>query len=169
MFYFLSGILFFSVTLISYSLKCGLFSLVFFYIFSVIIKKNSFDDNKFLFNFIVLLIFMLFVLVFKNDNIIKLKTTFIYFCISLFFYFSYFYKKIIFRDFLFKYNFVLSDSILNSINLAFALFFFFLSMLNIYIALNYSTKFWLFFKTFGFSFLFILFIFFVYTCVVAKK
>lgn len=168
MFYILSTIVFFVVAL-TYSLKHAILSLICLYIFFFIIKKKRFNDNKMLFNFLLLLIFGLFAFIFDNDDIIKFKTSFVYFIFSLFFLISFFFKKFFFKTYLTKYNFYLDDIILNQINLFCALFFLFLSVLNIYIVINFSTKFWIFFKTFGFSFMFFIYLFFIYLFILKKK
>lgn len=169
MFYFLSSILFFCVALISNNIKYGFFSVFFLYIFTVIIKKNSFNDNKFLFNFVLLLFFFILVLIFKDDNLIKFKTSILYFFLSLFFFISYFYKKFYLKEFLAKNNLILPTRMINFVNLSFCLFFLFLSCLNIYVSFTYSTTVWLIFKTFGCSFLLFFFVLFIYKVVFVKK
>lgn len=161
MFYFFSAMLFFFVAF-NYNIKYSILTLILFNIFFLIIKKKSLNDNKFLFHFCILLVFGSVSILFDNDNIIKFKTSFIYFFLSLFLLFSYIYENKVLKKYLINYNINFFDTNLNKIVLSFSLFFFILSILNIYIALNFSTKSWLIFKTFGFNFIFILFCLFIY-------
>lgn len=161
MFYIASAILFFIVAL-SYNIKYAILSLICFNIFFFIIKKKSFSDNKALFNFSFLLIFGLLTFIFDNDNIIKFKTSVIYIILSFFLICVYFCKNNFFETILLKYNLFLDHVNVRRFILSLSGLYFFLSILNMYIVMTFSTKFWLFFKTFGFSFIFLVFILLFY-------
>ena len=98
---------------------------------------------------LMIFVFGSFTVFFHNDAFIKWKVTFIYALFALALLASqYLFKKPIIKQMLGK-ELTLPDNIWSRLNVAWALFFIVLSVLNIYIAFNLPQEVWVNFKVFG--------------------
>ncbi|CAL4322375.1 septation protein A [Buchnera aphidicola] len=124
----------------------GLTCIIYWMIYKEIDKIN-------LFSFITITIFGSLTIFFHNSQFIKWKITIVYMFFSLILFISQFCtKKPILQRFLEK-DIKLSKLDWKKINIFWALFFLFCSLLNIYIALWLSETTWVSFKVFGLSIL----------------
>jgi intracellular septation protein len=104
------------------------------------IKKNILN-YKYIFIFILCLVSLFLSIIFDNDIFIKLKPTFIYWCIVIFFISSF--NNKIFLLIEIKKNLIY---IKNYIKYSFSIFFFLMGLLNLYIIINFDTYIWIIFK-----------------------
>ncbi len=92
----------------------------------------------------------------NNQDFLKIKLTIIYLIFSLLLFYSFFAKKT-WLSYLFGQQINLPNHIWQKLSLNFALFFLFSCIVNEIIWRNFDTDFWVNFKIFGFTFLFIFF------------
>ncbi|WP_422667200.1 septation protein A [Buchnera aphidicola] len=124
--------------MISSGLSCLLYVLIY----------NKIDKIHLL-SFITILILGSLTIFFHNSQFIKLKVTIIYMFFSTVLLINQFFmKKLLIKNFL-KKDITIPDIYWEKINLYWALFFLFCSILNVYISFNFSETFWVNFKVFG--------------------
>ncbi len=147
MFNFISLLIFILIYYL-YNIYLSLLFINLYYLFIIFyFKLKNKQNNK---KFLIILLLSIITFYFKNDIFIKLKPTIIY----------YFFSLLIILFYLFKYPFLKKLNYLNNIEYnkclvnylygSFITFFITIGCLNIYIAFNYNTNFWLIFKMFGF-------------------
>ncbi|MDA8561694.1 septation protein IspZ [Gammaproteobacteria bacterium] len=123
-------------------------------VFATRIFKGKFDKKQSIILF-VLLFFGSLTLYFHDPIFIKWKLTVVYWAVGLAFVLSHFVGKKTLIQYLFasvgpdsnKIN--IPSSVLRSLNVAWSLFFIILGGINILIAYNFSTDFWVNFKLYG--------------------
>lgn len=99
--------------------------------------------------FLMVLVFGTMTLVFHDDTFIKWKVTVIYILFSIALLASqYIFKKPIIKQMLGK-EIVLPENVWSNLNLAWAIFFVLLGLLNIYVAFYLAQDIWVNFKVFG--------------------
>ena len=116
--------------------------LIFVYLFYKKIEKMQ------LITFIMVLFFGGMTLFLQDDNFIKWKVTIVYFCFSLGLIISHLMGKSAIKGLL-NNEISLPNHIWSHINWAWVAFFFFCSLLNLYIAYHFPLEFWVNFKVFG--------------------
>jgi intracellular septation protein len=87
-------------------------------------------------------------IIFQNEQFIKIKPTILYFLFALILLVPQLFGKLLIKSLLGK-QLKLPSLAWKKLNTAWLLFFSFLGVLNLYIAQNYSTDFWVDFKLFG--------------------
>ena len=111
--------------------------------------KNGKAEKMHIITFLMILVFGSLTLILHNDAFIKWKVTVIYALFSTALLVSQFlFKKPIIKQMLSK-ELCLPDNIWNNLNIAWALFFGILGVINIYIAFNLPQDVWVNFKVFG--------------------
>ena len=100
--------------------------------------------------FFFIILFGLITILLKDDIYIKLKPSVIYFILSIIFYSSHFIgnKDPIIKKIM-QSKIALPIKIWNKISYSWIIFFIILSFTNVFIAYNYETEIWVYFKTFG--------------------
>lgn len=99
--------------------------------------------------FVMVLVFGTLTLILHDDTFIKWKVTVVYALFSIALLVSrYVFKKNIIKQMLGK-EIVLPEPVWNNLNIAWALFFMLLGVINIYIAFSFSQQIWVNFKVFG--------------------
>jgi len=111
--------------------------------------KNGKAEKMHIITFLMVLVFGSLTLVLHDDVFIKWKVTVVYalFGVSLLVS-QFFFKKPIIKQMLGK-ELSLPDNVWNKLNVAWALFFAALGMLNLYVAFNMEQEVWVNFKVFG--------------------
>lgn len=111
--------------------------------------KNGKAEKMQVITFLMVFIFGSLTLFLHDDVFIKWKVTFIYalFAVALLAS-QYIFKKSIIKQMLGK-ELTLPDNVWNRLNIAWALFFIILSILNVYVAFNLPQEVWVNFKVFG--------------------
>ena len=111
--------------------------------------KNGKAEKMQVITFLMVLIFGSMTLILHDDVFIKWKVTFIYALFAIVLLAGQFiFKQSIIKKMLGK-ELVLPDNIWNHLNIAWALFFIVLSLLNVYVAFNLPQAVWVNFKVFG--------------------
>lgn len=111
--------------------------------------KNGKVEKMHLITFVMVLVFGTLTLILHDDAFIKWKVTVVYILFSLALLVSQlFYKKPIIKQMLGK-EISLPENIWNNLNIAWALFFAVLAVVNVYVAFSLSQEIWVNFKVFG--------------------
>lgn len=113
-------------------------------------------EKMHLITFVVVLIFGGLTIYLNDENFIKWKPTIVNWCFSLAFIGSHFIgeKTLIERMLTMAENkLVLPTHVWRNLNISWALFFIFMGFVNLYVAFNYSTEFWVNFKAWGMTLL----------------
>lgn len=112
------------------------------------LKYNSFEHMH-LISLGLILILGSATLFLHNPWFIKVKPTCIYWLFGLVFLFSSFIGKKTVTQKLMEANIALPDFIWKRLNIAWAIYFLFIGIANLYVAFNYNTNIWVNFKLFG--------------------
>ena len=118
-------------------------------------------EKMHLITFVVVLIFGGLTIYFRNENFIKWKPTIINWCFAIALIGSHFIgDKTLFQRMinLADDKLQLPAQVWKNINLSWGFFFIFIGFVNLYVAFNYSTEFWVNFKAWGMSLLNLLFL-----------
>ncbi len=97
---------------------------------------------------IMIIVFGSLTIALQDEQFIKLKPTVLYFVLSLTLLIPQFFKKYLIKSLLEK-QVTLPEDGWKKLNISWVLFFIFLGCLNLYVAQNFSTDFWVEFKLFG--------------------
>ena len=97
---------------------------------------------------IMIIFFGSLTIVLQNEQFIKLKPTVLYFVLAAALLIPQFFGKYLIKSLLEK-QIALPDIAWKKLNLSWIIFFTFLGFLNLYVAENFSTDFWVEFKLFG--------------------
>ncbi|VFP79975.1 septation protein IspZ [Candidatus Erwinia haradaeae] len=116
-------------------------------------------DKMSIITFILVLIFGILTVVFHEPDFIKWKTTIIYGLLSIVLFFSHFYRRNPYIKKIFNNEIQLPDIIWRRLNIAWAFFFFFCSLSNVYAIFYLSQERWIDFKFFGLGSLTLFFVF----------
>ncbi len=158
---FLSFLIFFLIFYIS-NITIATLGVGFYYFFLLIffkIKNKKFNIMFLIYSFLFIF-FGLIALFFNNDIFIKWKPTIMYWGFSLFCILSFFSRFSFFLKYLISYNIKLKYEAIIFLHASLFSYFFVMGFLNLYVAYNYSTYFWLLFKILCSSFLTFIFFFF---------
>jgi intracellular septation protein len=113
-------------------------------------------EKMHLITFVVVLIFGGLTIYLQDENFIKWKPTIVNWCFALVFIGSHFYgeKTLIQRMLnMAEDKIQLPAYAWRNLNISWALFFIFMGLVNLYVAFNYSTEFWVNFKAWGMTLL----------------
>jgi len=111
--------------------------------------KNGKVEKMHVITFLMVFVFGTFTLVLHDDVFIKWKVTVVYALFAIALLVSQFvYKKPIIKQMLGK-EIILPDNVWNNLNIAWAVFFVALGLLNIYVAFSLAQEIWVNFKVFG--------------------
>lgn len=117
--------------------------------FAVNYFKHGKVEKMHIITLVMVLIFGALTLILRDDAFIKWKVTVVYALFSAVLLISQFiYKKPVIKQMLAK-ELKLPDSIWKNLNLAWAVFFALLAIINVYVAFNMSQEMWVNFKVFG--------------------
>ena len=97
---------------------------------------------------IMIVVFGGLTIILEDEQFIKLKPTVLYFILALVLFIPQFFNKYLVKSLLEK-QISLPNIAWKKLNVSWILFFIFLGCLNLYIAQNFSTDFWVEFKLFG--------------------
>jgi len=147
---------------IVYQLYNIFLAIEFLILFSGLLFIINFFINKkinkiYLFNFITIFIFGCFSILFHNSNYIKYKITIIYFLIFLYLFFYQIWKKKSFLKKLLEKKLTFSHIIWKKLDIIWAIFFLFCSIINMYVSFFFSEQIWVNFKVFGLTILTLIF------------
>ena len=118
-------------------------------------------EKMHLITFVVVLIFGSLTIYLQNEAFIKWKPTIVNWCFAIALIGSHFIgKKPLFQRMIniADDKLVLPDNVWRNINLAWGYFFIFIGFVNLYVAFNYSTEYWVNFKAWGMTLLNIVFL-----------
>jgi len=111
--------------------------------------KNGRVEKMQVITFLMVFIFGSMTLILHDDTFIKWKVTFVYVFFAIALLASQFiFKKPVIKQMLSK-ELTLPDNVWSNLNIAWAVFFTLLGLLNIYVAFNLSQEVWVNFKVFG--------------------
>ena len=119
-------------------------------------------EKMHLITFVIVLIFGSLTIYLQNENFIKWKPTVVNWCFAVALIASHFIgDKVLFQRMISMADteLELPRQVWRNINMSWALFFIFLGFVNIYVAFNYSTEFWVNFKAWGMTLLNLSFLF----------
>lgn len=142
------------------------FMIIYYFCFLIFVRlRTGAFDTKVLVYFLLFLFFGGMSIIFKNDIFIKWKVSILYWIVAVLFFLSKFFNHTLLYKYFLNHKMRIPFATLTYLCHSFFVFFIFMGFLNLYVAYNFSTKFWFFFKIFGFSFITFFFIFFQFVFV----